>query len=77
MTISCFLKSLPGTEWHTGMANRTMKQRKESRHELEIIDRLGFSAYFLITWDIVRYSMARGFIMSVVEAALIQLLLIV
>jgi DNA-directed DNA polymerase III PolC len=34
---------------------------KRISHELEIIDRLGFSAYFLITWDIVRYSMARGF----------------
>lgn len=31
------------------------------RHELEIIDQLGFSAYFLITWDIIRYSMSRGF----------------
>lgn len=31
------------------------------RHELEIIDRLGFSSYFLITWDIIRYSMLRGF----------------
>lgn len=31
------------------------------RHELEIIDKLGFSSYFLITWDIVRYSMGRGF----------------
>ncbi|MFO7755839.1 MAG: DNA polymerase III subunit alpha, partial [Bacteroidales bacterium] len=31
------------------------------QHELEIIDKLGFSAYFLITWDIIRYSMARGF----------------
>jgi DNA-directed DNA polymerase III PolC len=34
---------------------------KRIQHELDIIDRLGFSAYFLITWDIVRYSMARGF----------------
>lgn len=31
------------------------------RHELEIIDQLGFSAYFLITWDVIRYSMSRGF----------------
>jgi DNA-directed DNA polymerase III PolC len=31
------------------------------RHELEIIDKLGFSSYFLITWDIIRYSMGRGF----------------
>ncbi|HZK95378.1 MAG TPA: DNA polymerase III subunit alpha [Prolixibacteraceae bacterium] len=30
-------------------------------YELEIIDKQGFSAYFLITWDIVRYSMSRGF----------------
>jgi error-prone DNA polymerase len=35
--------------------------KKRVKHELEIIDKLGFSAYFLITWDIIRYSMARGF----------------
>jgi len=29
--------------------------------ELEIIDQLGFAAYFLITYDIIRYSMAQGF----------------
>jgi len=29
--------------------------------ELEVIDRLGFSSYFLITWDIIRYSNSRGF----------------
>jgi DNA-directed DNA polymerase III PolC len=48
-----------------GMVYRYGKQHSEAkkriRHELEIIDNLGFSAYFLITWDIVRYSMARGF----------------
>lgn len=48
-----------------GMAYRYGKSNKEARkridHELEVIDRLGFSAYFLITWDIVRYSMSRGF----------------
>ena len=48
-----------------GMAYRYGKNNSEAkkriRHELEIIDRLGFSSYFLITWDIVRYSMARGF----------------
>ena len=48
-----------------GMIYRYGKQNREAKeriaHELEIIDRLGFSAYFLITWDIVRYSMARGF----------------
>lgn len=35
--------------------------KKRIRHELDIIHKLGFSAYFLITWDIVRYSMSRGF----------------
>ncbi len=48
-----------------GMVYRYGRENKEAkkriRHELEIIDKLGFSAYFLITWDIVRYSMARGF----------------
>jgi DNA polymerase-3 subunit alpha len=48
-----------------GMVYRYGKNNSEARsrirHELEIIDRLGFSSYFLITWDIIRYSMARGF----------------
>lgn len=29
--------------------------------ELKVIDELGFSGYFLITWDIVRYSNSMGF----------------
>jgi len=48
-----------GMVYRYGKENREAKER--IRHELEIIDNLGFSAYFLITWDIVRYSMARGF----------------
>jgi len=48
-----------------GMIYRYGRNNEEAerriRHELDIIDKLGFSAYFLITWDIVRYSMARGF----------------
>lgn len=48
-----------------GLAYRYGSQNKEAlrrvNHELEIIDKLGFSAYFLITWDIIRYSMSRGF----------------
>jgi DNA-directed DNA polymerase III PolC len=48
-----------------GMIYRYGKNNDEARtriqHELNIIDKLGFSAYFLITWDIIRYSMARGF----------------
>jgi len=48
-----------------GLAYRYGSQNKEAlrriKHELDIIDKLGFSAYFLITWDIIRYSMLRGF----------------
>ena len=35
--------------------------RSRVRNEIEIIDKLGFSAYFLITWDVIRYSLSRGF----------------
>jgi DNA-directed DNA polymerase III PolC len=48
-----------GMKYRYGTNNRLAEERV--RHELEIIDRLGFSAYFLITWDIIRYSMACGF----------------
>lgn len=48
-----------GMLYRYGRNNKTATERV--RHELEIIDRLGFSAYFLITWDIIRYSMACGF----------------
>lgn len=48
-----------GMKYRYGSHNSEAKRRV--KHELEIIDKLGFSAYFLITWDIVRYSMSRGF----------------
>jgi len=48
-----------GMQYRYGNNNAVAKER--IKHELEIIDKLGFAAYFLITWDIVRYSMARGF----------------
>lgn len=48
-----------------GLTYRYGKENKEAekrlRHELNIIYKLGFSSYFLITWDIIRYSMNRGF----------------
>ena len=50
---------------YDGLVYRYGKNNNEAtkrvRHELEVIDNLGFSSYFLITWDIVRYSMSRGF----------------
>lgn len=48
-----------GHDSRFGKSDRVSALRLEN--ELEIIDRLGFSAYFLITCDIVRYSMSRGF----------------
>jgi len=51
--------AMEGMEYRYGSRNR--EALKRIRHELEIIDRLGFSSYFLITWDVIRYSMSRGF----------------
>ncbi len=48
-----------GLDYRYGKHNKEAQRRIQ--HELEIIDKLGFSAYFLITWDIIRYSMLRGF----------------
>ena len=48
-----------GLEYRYGRKNREAVRRIE--HELEIIDNLGFSSYFLIAWDIIRYSISRGF----------------
>jgi DNA-directed DNA polymerase III PolC len=39
--------------------NKNAKKRVQS--ELDIIHKLGFSSYFLITWDIIRFSLSRGF----------------
>jgi len=54
----------------TSLATDGLKERYGADHavarervekELNIIRQLGFAAYFLITWDIIRYSMSRGF----------------
>lgn len=49
---------------HEGMLYRYGAGNKQAEErilkELEIIDRLGFSAYFLITWDILRHTMSKG-----------------
>jgi DNA polymerase-3 subunit alpha len=48
-----------------GMYQRFGKENIEAHRrvekELAIIDRQGFNAYFLITWDIIRYAASRGF----------------
>ena len=48
-----------GMVYRYGIKNNEAQRRIS--HELEVIDALGFSSYFLITWDIIRYSMGRGF----------------
>ena len=35
--------------------------RERINKELRIIDQMGFTAYFLITWDMIRYAQSRGF----------------
>lgn len=48
-----------GLHQRYGLNHKEAHQRVQK--ELEIIDQMGFSAYYLITHDIVRYSMSRGF----------------
>ena len=48
-----------GMVYRYGTANKTAYRRIEK--ELDIIERMGFCAYFLIAWDIVRYAMSQGF----------------
>ncbi len=50
--------ALEGMVYRYGPGNATAMER--IRSELEIIFRLGFSSYFLVTWDIIRYSMSNG-----------------
>ncbi len=42
-----------------GSNNRIARER--ALRELKVIQDLGFAAYFLITWDIVQFSMKKGF----------------
>lgn len=39
----------------------TPEINKRLEYELSVIDKMNFAAYFLITWDIIRYSMSRDF----------------
>lgn len=48
-----------GCEKKYGPGHDKARQRVES--ELEVIRQLGFSAYFLITWDIIRYATDAGY----------------
>jgi DNA-directed DNA polymerase III PolC len=42
-------------------ARKWVEARERLVKELRIIDQMGFTAYFLITWDMIRYAQSRGF----------------
>ncbi|BDU25157.1 DNA polymerase III subunit alpha [Flavobacterium sp. GSB-24] len=49
-----------GLNWRYGKKNIQARERMEK--ELKVIDQLEFSGYFLITWDIIRFSNSQGFL---------------
>jgi len=51
--------ALDGLNYRYHRTNKVARERVKK--ELEVIDRLGFNAYFLITWDILRYAKNRNF----------------
>ena len=48
-----------GMVYRYGKSNKTAYRRIEK--ELEIIEKMGFCAYFLIAWDVVRFALSQGF----------------
>ena len=51
--------AMEGMVYRYGKSNK--KALKKVKEELKVIFDLNFCAYFLITWDIIRYSMAQGY----------------
>jgi DNA polymerase-3 subunit alpha len=51
--------AMDGLRQRYGLKNKVAKERV--LRELDIINKLGFNAYFLITWDILRYAVSRNF----------------
>ncbi len=51
--------ALEGLSARYGVKNRTARERVIK--ELEIIDKLNYNAYFLITWDIIRFAITQDF----------------
>jgi error-prone DNA polymerase len=40
------------------------RARIQAKHELELIQKLGFAGYFLIVWDIIRFCQQNGFLVQ-------------
>lgn len=51
--------AMSGLEYRYGKSNK--EALKKVKHELKVIYELDFCAYFLITWDIIRYSSSQGY----------------
>lgn len=51
--------ALQGMCYRYGSKNKEAERRV--RKELQVISDLGFNAYFLITWDVIRYAQSRKF----------------
>ncbi|WP_316795063.1 DNA polymerase III subunit alpha [Pedobacter agri] len=51
--------AIGGVEYRYGKSNK--EALKKVKHELKVIFELDFCAYFLITWDIIRYAFSRGY----------------
>jgi len=51
--------AVSGMEYRYGKGNK--EALKKVKHELKVIYELDFCAYFLITWDIIRYSSSQGY----------------
>jgi DNA-directed DNA polymerase III PolC len=51
--------AIGGVEYRYGRSNK--EALKKVKHELKVIFELDFCAYFLITWDIIRYASSRGY----------------
>ena len=51
--------AMDGMKYRYGTNNKEAHNR--IRNELKVINDLGFCSYFLITWDVIRYSLNRGF----------------
>ncbi|SFT09347.1 DNA polymerase III subunit alpha [Mucilaginibacter polytrichastri] len=51
--------AISGMEYRYGKSNK--EALKRVKHELKVIYELDFCAYFLITWDIIRYSSSQGY----------------
>ncbi|HEY58051.1 MAG TPA: DNA polymerase III subunit alpha [Anaerolineae bacterium] len=61
-TAETYLRHLceEGLRWRYGERANSPEVRQRLEHELGIIHQMGFDAYFLIVWDLVRYAQEKG-----------------